>query len=670
MIRLAALQLGQAGAGRIMKDQRWPTSRDGEAISILRGLILDAAETAGSGHSGTALALAPLMHVLYTRFLAHDPTDPGLESRDRFVLSVGHAGLALHALLHLRGFGVGIEDLRSYRRGGSKAPGHPESWMTEGVEVTTGPLGQGVANAVGIALARRIAAAQDGADSERVFVVCSDGDLMEGVALEAASFAGHLGLSNLIAVHDDNRVTVDGPVELSRSEDTADLFRAFGWRVVRASSAEEVPALESALAQACRPGDRPTLVQLPSMIGWPCAEIAGTSDAHDAILDPDLVASTRRALGLEDRPRFHVPLDLTDAYRNFTSRPPRRVLRVERESPPRPAPVPPLWAPGERVSTTRAAMSATVSASESMPLLRGSADLSGDFKSADDVAQSRQTPEGTFIHFGVREHAMAGIMNGVAADGSFIPVCSTFLAFSDYMRPAVRLAAMSRLRTVYLWSHDSLAVGEDGPTHQPVEQLPALRATPGLTTYRPADANEASRLLHLALDRLGPAAFVLSRQALPVLAATALAPVERGAYVIAGDDAAILDLIATGSEVTLCIDAAVLLEAQGIRTRVISMPSWELFEEQDADYRSSIIRTDVPRLAVEAAAALGWERYASAAIGVSRFGRSMPGPELMREAGFSPEAVAERASLLLSQWRDGGAPGIVAAAQWMNSRRG
>jgi transketolase len=637
-----------------VKDQQWPTSRDGEAIAVLRGLILDAAATAGSGHSGTALALTPLMHVLFTRFLAHDPVDPDLESRDRFVLSVGHAGLALHALLHLRGIGVGLDDLRTYRRRGSKVPGHPESWMTEGVEVTTGPLGQGVANAVGIALARRIAAAQDGVDPERVFVVCSDGDLMEGVALESVALAGHLGLSNLVAVHDDNRVTVDGPVELSRSEDTADLFRAFGWRVVRAASAEEVPALESVLAQACQPGDRPTLVQLPSVIGWPCAEIAGTSDAHDAIVDPDLVASTRKALGLEGRAPFHVPADLADVYRSFVSVPPRRTATAERASRRRRAPVPPLWAAGEQLSTTLAAMSAARSASESMPLLRGSADLSGDFKVAGDVAQSRRTPEGTFIHFGVREHAMAGIMNGVAADGAFTPVCSTFLAFSDYMRPAVRLAAMSGLRSIYLWSHDSLAVGEDGPTHQPVEQLPSLRATPGLTTYRPADANEASRLLHLALDRPGPAAFVLTRQKLPVLAGTDRAPVERGAYVIEGDDAAVLDLIATGSEVALCIDAARLLEARGIPARVISMPSWELFEEQDAGYRSGIIRTGVPRLAVEAAAALGWERYASAAIGVSRYGRSMPGPDLMREAGFSPEAVAERASDLLSEWRGAG----------------
>ena len=637
-----------------MKVQNWPATRDDEAIAVLRGLILDAAATAGSGHSGTALALTPLMHVLFTRFLAHDPAEPGLETRDRFVLSAGHAGLVIHALLHLRGFGVGLDDLRTYRRRGSKVPGHPESWMTEGIEVTTGPLGQGVANAVGIALARRIAAARDGVDPERVFVVCSDGDLMEGVALESVSLAGHLGLSNLVAVHDDNRVTVDGPVELARSEDTADLFRAFGWRVVRASSAEEVPALEAALAQACEPGDRPTLLQLPSVIGWPCAEVAGTSDAHDAIVAPDLVAATRAALGFADKPPFHVPADLAEAYRSFGSVPPRRTAPAKRASSQR-APIPPLWAAGEMISTRRAATLAALSASDSWPLLRGSADLTDDLKRPDDVAHTRRTPAGDYVHFGVREHAMAGIMNGVAADGTFIPVCTTFLAFSDYMRPAVRLAAMSGLRVIYLWSHDSLAVGEDGPTHQPVEQLPSLRAMPGLTTYRPADGNEASRLLHLALDRPGPAAFVLSRQDLPVLAETACAPVERGAYVIAGDDTAVLDIIATGSEVALCLDAARLLQARGVRARVISMPSWELFEEQDAAYRSSIVRTGVPRLAVEAAASLGWERYACAAVGVSNYGRSMPGPDLMREAGFSPEAVAGRASDLLSAWRgDGG----------------
>jgi transketolase len=643
-----------------VKVQKWPACRDDEAIAVLRGLILDAAATAGSGHSGTALALAPLVHVLFTRFLAHDPSEPGLETRDRFVLSAGHAGLVLHSVLHLRGFGVGLDDLRAYRRRGSKVPGHPESWMTEGVEVTTGPLGQGVANAVGIALARRIAAARDGVDPERVFVVCSDGDLMEGVALESASLAGHLGLSNLVAVHDDNRVTVDGPVELARSEDTADVFRAFGWRVVRASSAEEVSALEAALTQACQPDDRPTLVQLPSVIGWPCEEIAGTSDAHDAIVAPDLVAATRTALGLADKPRFHVPADLASTYRSFVSVPPRRTAPAKRAPSQRRAPIPPLWAAGEMVSTRRAAALAALSASDSRSLLRGSADLTNDFKRPDEVAHARRTPEGTFVHFGVREHAMAGIMNGVAADGTFIPVCTTMLAFSDYMRPAVRLAAMSRLRVIFLWSHDSLAVGEDGPTHQPVEQLPSLRAMPGLTTYRPADGNEASRLLHLALDRPGPAAFVLSRQELPVLAETAGAPVERGAYVIAGDDAAILDIIATGSEVASSIDAARLLEARGIPTRVISMPSWELFDEQDAGYRSSIVRTGVPRLAVEAAASLGWERYASAAIGVSAYGRSMPGPDLMQEAGFSPEALAERASDLLSSWRgDGGVRRIV-----------
>lgn len=633
-----------------MGDKKWPASRDTEVIAVLRGLILDAAATAGSGHSGTALALAPLIHVLFTRFLAHDPSEPNLETRDRFVLSAGHAGLVIHSFLHLRGIGVELDDLRAYRRRGSKVPGHPESWMTEGIEVTTGPLGQGVANAVGIALARRIAAARDGVDPERVFVVCSDGDLMEGIALESASLAGHLGLSNLIAVHDDNRVTIDGPVELARSEDTADLFRAFGWRVVRASSAEEVPALEKALTQACEPDGRPTFVQLPSVIGWPCAEVAGTSDAHDAIVAADLVVATKKALGLGDKPPFYVPADLRNAYRSFVSALPRRTAPARRVSPQGPASIPPLWATGEMMSTRRAATLAALSASDSRPLLRGSADLTGDFKRPDEVAQSRLTPGGIFVHFGVREHAMAGVMNGVAADGTFIPVCSTMLAFSDYMRPAVRLAAMSRLRVIFLWSHDSLAVGEDGPTHQPVEQLPSLRATPGLTSYRPADGNEASRLLYLALDRPGPAAFVLSRQALPVLADTARAPVERGAYVIAGDDDAAIDIIATGSEVAPCIDAVRLLEGRGIRARVISMPSWELFEEQDVGYRSSIVRMDVPRLAVEAAAPLGWERYASAAIGVSEYGRSMPGPDLMREAGFSPEAIAERAADLLSSW--------------------
>lgn len=652
------------------------------AINVIRGLAMDAPQRANSGHPGTAMALAPLAHVLWTKIMRHDPTDPSWVDRDRFVLSAGHASILLYSMLYLTGYGLELDDLRAFRQWGSRTPGHPERGHTRGVEVTTGPLGQGFANGVGMGLAERWLRTRFGSDTfdHNVFVICSDGDLMEGVSHEAASLAGHLGLGRLVYVYDDNHITIDGPTELSYSDDKAERFEAYGWHVERLGEvANDTAALESALRRAVAEKERPSFLVLRSHIGWPSPHATDTKEAHGSPLGEEEIRATKEILGLPPDEQFWVPEEVLEHYRECIPR--GRASRQSWESRQDPNRADaaelsaalkgeglegwetklPRFEAGASIATRRALEECINSTSSLLPgLLSGAADLTentGTMLAGEEV-QSALSPAGRRIAYGIREHGMGGIMNGMAAHGGVLPVGGTFFVFSDYMRPSVRLAALSGLKVVYSWTHDSVGLGEDGPTHQPVEQLAAMRAMPGLLVIRPADANEVASAWRLAVQSSGrPVALVLSRQSLPVLSETAqsaMAGVELGAYVLSGPADADLVLLGTGSEVSLCVEASERLASKGVVARVVSMPSWELFEEQEERYRSSVLPPGVPTLGVEAASAFGWERYEDAGVHLDRFGASAPGPMVLEKLGFSPEGVVAAAEQLLSEMRDAG----------------
>ncbi len=647
------------------------------AIDVIRGIAMDGPQKAGAGHPGTAMALAPLAHTLFARVMQHDPDQPHWPDRDRFVLSCGHASILLYAMLHLTGYGLTRDDLAAFRQWGSLTPGHPEVRHTLGVEVTTGPLGQGVGNGAGMALAERWLRARFGPDlvDHHTFVVCSDGDLMEGISHEAASLAGHLGLGRLITVYDDNHITIDGSTDLAYSDDVPERFAAYGWHVEQlGEAANDVLALQSAIERAKAVDDRPSLLVLRSHIGWPAPGKTDTSAAHGSPLGEDVVRATKEILGLPPDQTFWVPAEVRELYRTATNRgraarrdwDERRAARAADQAHWDAAwhgtgldgwaDDLPRFEPGTSVATRRAIKQCVDATCARIPgLLTGSADLTENtgVEIAGATAQSAADPGGSQVHYGIREHAMGAAMNGMALHGGVLPVGGTFFVFSDYMRPAVRLAALSEAHVVYFWTHDSIGLGEDGPTHQPVEQLPSLRAMPGLRILRPADANETAQAWRVAVERGGPTALVLSRQAVPVLHGTEGAPVDRGAYVLADAPAGTPDvvLIGTGSEVQLCVAASDLLAEDDtggpIAARTVSMPSWDLFEEQDEDYRRAVLPPGIPVLAVEAASPFGWERYADAVVGLDRFGASAPGPVVLQHLGFTPENVAAHARALL-----------------------
>jgi transketolase len=652
------------------------------AINVIRGLAMDAPQQANSGHSGTAMALAPLAHVLFHRVMHHDPSEPSWPDRDRFVLSAGHASILLYSMLYLTGYGLTLDDLKAFRQWGSRTPGHPEVHMTPGVEVTTGPLGQGVANAAGMALAERWLRSRFGPElvDHHTFVICSDGDLMEGISHEAASLAGHLGLGRLVYVYDDNHITIDGSTSLAYSDDVPARFAAYGWHVENlGESANDIEALEAALLRAKAIENRPSMLVLRSHIGWPAPTKTDTAAAHGSPLGHEEIAATKRLLGLPPDESFYVPDEVLALYRTGAGRgrAARRSWSVRFEAWAGDKAVwtagqagsglegwadnLPVFEPGSQVATRRAMKQVLDATVDVVPaLLAGSADLTENTGVELDTAapQSFDAPGGTQVHYGIREHAMGAMMNGMALHGGVLPVGGTFFVFSDYMRPAVRLAALSGTHVVYSWTHDSVGLGEDGPTHQPVEHLAALRAIPGLRVIRPADANECAHAWRVAVDWPGPTAMVLSRQPVPVLDATAPAAdgVARGGYILAEPDAvgatepgsgADIVLVGTGSEVHVCLEAAAVLRGDGIRARVVSLPSWELFAEQDEAYRSAVLPAAVPTLAVEAASPFGWERYADAVVGIDRFGASAPGPTVLEHLGFTPENVADRARRLL-----------------------
>ncbi len=655
------------------------TDRDLEqlGINVIRGLAMDAPQKANSGHPGTAMALAPLAHVLWNRVMTYDPSDPDWPDRDRFVLSCGHACILLYSMLYLTGYGVELEDLRQFRQLHSRTPGHPEVHDLPGIEVTTGPLGQGVANGVGLGTAERMLRARFGSElvDHHTFVICSDGDLMEGISHEAASLAGHLGLGRLIYVYDDNHITIDGPTEIALNDDAAMRFEAYGWHVDKLGEvANDTDALEAGLRRAMAEEERPSLLILRSHIGWPAPHLTDSPKAHGSPLGEEEVKATKEILGLPPEETFWVPDEVLDMYRQAIPRGQTArqawekrlsawtgdreewdAIWSNRGRPGWQGKLPTWNTPGEQVATRVSINKALNALTAEVPgLVSGGADLTGNTGTKLDGAerQGRDHPEGRALAFGVREHAMGGILNGMSLHGGVIPIGGTFFVFSDYMRGSVRLAAISEAKVIYFWTHDSVGLGQDGPTHQPVEHLASLRAMPGLRVIRPADANESAQALRVAIERDGPTALILSRQNVPVLEGTYVlaANLEKGAYALVdGGEEPDVVLIGTGSEVAVCVGAAELLAAEGVAARVVSMPSWELFDEQDDEHQDQVLGGGAPTLSVEAAVSFGWSRWADDSVAIDHFGASAPGAEVLAEFGFTADNVAERARALLDE---------------------
>jgi len=651
-------------------------------INVIRGLAMDAPQKANSGHVGTAMALAPLAHVLWTRVMNYDAGEPEWPDRDRFILSCGHASILLYSMLHLSGIELTIDDLKAFRQFGSKTPGHPEIHHTQGIDVTTGPLGQGVGNGTGMAIAERMMRARFGPDinDHYTFVLCSDGDLQEGISHEAASLAGHLGLGRLVMVYDDNHISIDGPTELSFTDDSAQRFEAYGWDVAQiGEAANDTEVLETSLRRAMSVEDKPSLIVLRSHIGWPSPNKVDTPAAHGEVFGEDEVRITKELLGLPTDKQFYVPSEVLEMYRAAGRRgtEKRKAWTARKEAHAASDEIEaclagrgltgwhtklPAFETGKKLATRVAINDCINSVLDTVPgLVAGGADLTGNtgtkLKGNDIKAQTADTPGGRQIYFGIREHGMAAAMVGMAYHGGTVPIGGTFFVFSDYMRPAVRLAALSGAHVIFNWTHDSVGLGEDGPTHQPVEQLAAMRAMPQLNVIRPADANETAHAFRIAVDLDGPTGLVLSRQGLPVLEGTADAfdGVAKGAYVLreATGGAPDVVLVGTGSEVNICVDAREQLEAGGVKTRVVSMPSWNLFEGAGSNYQEQVLgrAAGTPVLSVEAATSFGWAKWADAHVAIDHFGASAPGETVLKEFGFTPENVVDQARRLLSNQR-------------------
>jgi transketolase len=643
--------------------------QDRLAIALVRGMAMDGPLAANSGHQGTAMALAPLAHVLYSRILRHDPADPAWPDRDRFVLSNGHASILQYSMLFLNGFGLELEDLRAFRQWDSATPGHPEAGHTAGVEVTTGPLGQGFANAVGMAIAEENLRARFGADAQdhHTFVIAGDGCLMEGISHEAASLAGHLRLGRLICVFDDNRITIDGPTSLSTDDDVAARFRAYGWEVAElGEAAEDLDALEAALVSA-KSTDRPSLLILRTHIGAPSPDHVDTHGAHGNPFSADDVARTKAVMGSPDEP-FWAPGDLVDANRAH-ARERGAQLRAAWDLSSSAVRATPEWkaawsatgtdgwdaelpvfAFGESLATRKAIQTALDATYDRLPgLMSGSADLTGSNGTglARTTAFTSQDRSGRYLHYGIREHAMGAALVGMARHGGTLPIGGTFFVFADYMRPPIRLAALSGAKCCFVFTHDSVGVGEDGPTHQPVEHLATLRAVPELHVIRPADGNETVQAWADVVRHDGPSVLVLSRQNIRIT--TDGSAVARGAGIVSDPDGApAVVLIGTGSEVATCVDAAAALADRGIAARVVSLPSWDRFAAQGRSFRDEILPPGVPVLSVEAATTFGWERYADASIGIDRFGASAPGELVLDKLGINVDHVVQRALDLIA----------------------
>ena len=646
---------------------------------------MDAVQKAASGHPGTPMSMAPVAYTIYTKFLKHNPENPDWKDRDRFVLSAGHASMLQYALLHLTGYDLTMEDIKQFRQWGSRTPGHPEHFLTPGVETTTGPLGQGFANGVGMALAERFLAGRYNRIgheivNHHIYAICSDGDLMEGVAHEAASIAGQNGLGKLVYVYDDNRITIDGTTALSfDAEDKGKRFEAYGWHVQRVEDSEDLEALENALANARDEEERPSLVIVRSHIAYPAPHAQDTAAAHGSALGEDEVRATKERMGMDPDEHFYVANEVYE-HMNLVERGreleeewigrfeawreefPELVEEWERAWSGRPEPgyekELPSWNPSETEKlATRKAGAATMNAfKDYVPtMIGGAADLVNSTSTAfSGGGMFSSTYVGRNIAWGVREHAMGSAVNGICVHGGMVrPYGSTFLIFSDYMRPAVRLSALMGLPVAWVYTHDSVALGEDGPTHQPVEHYMALRAIPNMTVIRPADANETAMAWRLTLEAEGPVAMLLTRQNVPVLDPEAAKGALRGAYVLADADSGEPDaiLIGTGSEVAVALEARGLLAEKGVSARVVSMPSWEIFDAQEREYKDSVLLPNVEtRVSVEAGVTIGWERYVGfkgTSVGIDRFGASAPGETVLERLGITPEKVANEALELL-----------------------
>jgi transketolase len=660
-----------------------------QCVDTLRFLSVDMVQKANSGHPGLPLGAAPMAYVLWSRFLKHHPANPQWLDRDRFVLSAGHGSALLYSLLHLTGYDLSLEDLGNFRQWGSKTPGHPERGHTPGVEVTTGPLGQGLANAVGFAIAEAHLAARYNRDGHspvdhRTWAIISDGDLMEGVAAEAASLAGHLGLGKLVCLYDDNSVTLAAGTDLTFTEDRAQRFEAYGWQTIRVADGNDLAAIDAALRTAIADTTRPSLLLVRTHIGYGSPG-QDTFKVHGSPLGVEAVKKTKEKLGWPVEPPFLVPdavcvkfrtalergarseADWSERLRAYAAALPQLAGELQsRQAGELPqgwdAALPVFPADAKGIATRAASGKVMNAIAAALPALcGGSADLDPSTNTAlqgqGDFATRNYA--GRNLHFGVREHAMGAIVNGLAAHGGFIPYGATFLIFSDYMRPPIRLAALAGLHVVHVFTHDSIALGEDGPTHQPVEQLASLRALPNLTLLRPCDANETAEAWKIAVEtRARPVLLVLTRQELPTLDRSRYTGAEglrRGAYVLDRDGAAQpeLILIASGSEVGLILGAAERLRSDGIRVRCVSMPSWDLFDAQPRSYRDSVLPPSVPaRLAVELGVAQGWRGYVGDrgdVLSVERFGASAPAAKLLQEYGFTVDNVVARARTLLGR---------------------
>jgi transketolase len=675
------------------------TALDTRAVDTARVLAADAVQKVGSGHPGTAMSLAPLAYTLFQRIMRHDPSDQDWIGRDRFVLSCGHASLTLYIQLYMAGYGLELDDLKALRTWGSATPGHPEHRHTPGIEITTGPLGQGMASAVGMAMAARRERGLFDPDTapgrspfdHHIFVIASDGDIEEGITSEASSLAGHQQLGNLVLVYDDNKISIEDDTDIALSDDTAMRYEAYGWHVQVVLGGEDVAAIENALLAAKAETSKPSMILLRTIIGYPAPTKMNTGKAHGAALGDEEVAGVKKALGFDPDKTFEVSDEViahtraakqrgiearakwTAEFEAWAQREPERKTLLDRVLgrglPAGWAEQLPTWEAGAKAVATRKASAAVLSAlGPILPeLWGGSADLADSNNTTIEGADSfgpasistkmwSANPYGRTLHFGVREHAMGAILNGIALHGPTRPYGGTFLVFSDYMRPAVRLAALMKTPVVYVWTHDSIGLGEDGPTHQPIEQLAALRAIPGLDVVRPADANETAHAWMAVLGKTeGPAGIALTRQDLPILAGTSAEGVIKGGYVL--QDAQVgplrVVLIGTGSELQIAVAARETLEAQGIGTRVVSMPCVEWFDAQEQNYRDSVIPPAVKaRVAVEAGIAMPWHRLVGTdgeVVSIEHFGASADHQTLFREFGLTDEAVTAAAQRSLAR---------------------
>jgi len=662
-------------------------------INTIRALSLDAVQKAESGHPGLPLGAAPMAYVLWTKFLRHNPKHPKWQNRDRFLLSAGHGSMLIYSLLHLTGYELPLAELKNFRQWGSQTPGHPENILTPGIEITTGPLGQGFANGVGMAMGAAHLAAKFNKDDfpiidHYVYAIVSDGDLMEGVASEAASLAGHLKLGKLIYLYDDNRVTIEGFTSLAFTEDVPARFAAYGWHTSTVEDGNDLEEIERAIRDAQAVGNQPSLISVKTTIGYGMPT-AGTRKAHSDAPGEDAVKGTKRTLGWPEDREFYIPEEASKHFREAVE------LGAEREAEWNKlvkryaekheeeglkwqtlmkGELPENWESklpsfeGAKPMATRAASGEVLNALAPVipALIGGSADLgpSNNTDIKDGGSFQPGSYDGRILHFGVREHAMGSTLTGISLNGGLIPFGGTFLCFSDYMKPAIRLACLSEVQVIYVFTHDSVGLGEDGPTHQPIEHLAALRAIPHLYTIRPADAHETREAWRIAITRRhAPTALILTRQKVPTLDRQTYAPAEgvgRGAYILAeatDKDSQLVTpqllLLATGSEVSLALDAREQLQKDGTPTRVVSMPCWELFEEQDQNYRDEVLPPAITaRLGVEAGARLGWDRYVGwqgDVVCLERFGASAPGEVALRELGFNVENVVGRGQALLKK---------------------